>query len=808
MSNKRRRRTDGSQTLAEEFDQLFAWQSYFTYSCPPIWSSLRLVSLCPDTNMSNLYKAAENILTEHLKRHPLHKRLLNTIGGKSLPTTKEAMDKWAKTEEDDAETRFDWLYLAAVQKDKEAQYLLGRAYEDGKGIVPNHEKAMYWCELAAALGHAEAQMCMGRDFEKHKAIHWYTKAAAQNHAEAHMALALLEKDIDKSMEHYRKANTTKAHFALGMIYQDVKKNEKEAGIWYRKAAEANHAQAQFRLGEILSSDEEGMEWLEKAAKQGNSDAQYAYALCLEKKGGDDDLRTAIGWFVDAATQGHEKAFTRCEQESMISKSPTAQNAVGYCYHEGIAGVDKNADKAFQWFHKSALQGNAFGQRNMGLHYREQEGLHSRNAFEWYLLSAQQGNADSQHDVALFYEREKNFEKALYWYKLAADQNLAVAQNNLGCLYQAGKGVVKNNVKALEYFRLAATQCVHAQYNLGRYYHLQDRDVKQALKWYGLAAKQKYATAQQHLSVLFAEIGDKPASMYWHHKAAENGDILAQYHLGNCYMLGEGEGGIKIDQEIAFSWYEKAANQNHRDAQAELGTCYENGQGVKADPTKAFYWYQKAADQNVAYAQNNLGCCYEHGRGVFFDQEKVMYWFTKAAENGDVNAQRNLGNIYFRPESKYKNLKEAAKWYKLGAEQNDSRSQYGYGCCLLSSYTMCYSDEEKLNKERTITAYQYFQKAAEAGHAEAQRKLAFHYLGNCDDQSERAKALPWLKKAAEAGDARSQYHLGKCYTEGTMGVDRDEQTALDWYWKAARQGYWLAKIELKIWLLQQEDKEEI
>ena len=43
----------------------------------------------------------------------------------------------------------------------EAQYNLGNAYHNGKGVEKFYEKAVYWYTKAAEQGHVEAQLYLG-----------------------------------------------------------------------------------------------------------------------------------------------------------------------------------------------------------------------------------------------------------------------------------------------------------------------------------------------------------------------------------------------------------------------------------------------------------------------------------------------------------------------------------------------------------------------------------------------------------------------------------------------------------------------
>ena len=58
-----------------------------------------------------------------------------------------------------------WYEKAANQGNAPAQYNLGVCYENGQGVVQNHEKAVYWYEKAANQGDAAAQYNLGICYE-------------------------------------------------------------------------------------------------------------------------------------------------------------------------------------------------------------------------------------------------------------------------------------------------------------------------------------------------------------------------------------------------------------------------------------------------------------------------------------------------------------------------------------------------------------------------------------------------------------------------------------------------------------------
>ena len=57
-----------------------------------------------------------------------------------------------------------------------------------------------------------------------------------------------------------------------------------------------------------------------------------------------------------------------------------------------------------------------------------------------------------------------------------------------------------------------------------------------------------------------------------------------------------------------------------------------------------------------------------------------------------------------------------------------------------------------------------------------------------------KAVEWWQKAAEQGFASAQYKLGYMYYHG-YGIEESYEKAVEWYQKAAEQGYEPAIKEL-------------
>jgi TPR repeat protein len=230
-------------------------------------------------------------------------------------------------------------------------------------------------------------------------------------------------------------------------------------------------------------------------------------------------------------------------------------------------------------------------------------------------------------------------------------------------------------------------------------------------------------------------------------AASDGDVRAQFELGNRYYLGHG--GASKDFARALTWYRAAAALGNEDAEVNLGLMYAQGEGVQQDYAQALAWYRKAADQGLAIAQNNIGALYYSGNGVPQNYAQARVWFMKAADQGLARAQVSVGSLYLLGLGVLQDYDQAASWIRKAAEQGDSSAQNNLG------------------------------------------GLYFKGQGVAQDYGQ---AFVWFRKAADQGDASAQCNLGILYENG-QGVARDLIQARAWYQKAAEQGNAGAKNRL-------------
>lgn len=181
-----------------------------------------------------------------------------------------------------------WLKRAALQDFAEAQYELGKCYLAGIGVAKNRRTAGEWFYKAAERDYAPAQHAIGQAYlaesDDDEAVRWFRLAAQQDFPEAQTALARCYLDgtgVPANRGHaaswYRKAERL-GHVpaTTGLGHCHFAADEPDLGVrCYRRAAEQEDAEAQFRLGEcylagdgVRKNRSLAMHWFELAEEQG------------------------------------------------------------------------------------------------------------------------------------------------------------------------------------------------------------------------------------------------------------------------------------------------------------------------------------------------------------------------------------------------------------------------------------------------------------------------------------------------------------------------------------------------------------
>jgi TPR repeat protein len=150
-------------------------------------------------------------------------------------------------------------------------------------------------------------------------------------------------------------------------------------------------------------------------------------------------------------------------------------------------------------------------------------------------------------------------------------------------------------------------------------------------------------------------------------------------------------------------------------------------------------------------------------------DRIRFEDNKAkAEEGDADAQCNLGDFYYYGKSKDVNWSEGAEWYKKAAEQGHAEAQYKFGIYCGQGGVKDYAEMIK-----------WYHKSANQGYAKAQYSLGFCYAKGQVVTRNYAESVKWLRKAAEQGQRDAQYDLGRCYADGN-GVAKNLVEAYKWW----------------------------
>ncbi len=157
----------------------------------------------------------------------------------------------------------------------------------------------------------------------------------------------------------------------------------------RQAAEAGHAQAQYRLG-IMYANAEGVQldyasaaaWLRQAADQGLAPAQSILAwLYASGYGVEQNDKEAGRWYRKAAQQG----------------LPKDQYTLAAMYRWGRYGVERNRAEMIKWYERAASQGFAPAQYALGQMLAKGVDVprEAITAFQWLSLAIVNGSEPAQ-----------------------------------------------------------------------------------------------------------------------------------------------------------------------------------------------------------------------------------------------------------------------------------------------------------------------------------------------------------------------------------------------------------------------------
>ena len=146
--------------------------------------------------------------------------------------------------------------------------------------------------------------------------------------------------------------------------------------------------------------------------------------------------------------------------------------------------------------------------------------------------------------------------------------------------------------------------------------------------------------------------------------AEDGDVIAQYHLGR-------RGFLNVNEDM--DWLTKSAEQGFSTAEFYLGYTAYN----EEDWEEAFKWFGLAAEKGHPIAKFRMARLYYNGNGVIKNKYKAFDLFHQAAKSGLVLAQYDVGLFY-----KNVNRVLAIKWFRKAANKGHKEARKQFESLLL------------------------------------------------------------------------------------------------------------------------------
>jgi raw score 8.61 len=293
---------------------------------------------------------------------------------------------------------------------------------------------------------------------------------------------------------------------------------------------------------------------------------------------------------------------------------------GYDYFYGITRP-MNRTKAVEYFGGAGKLENADALFFLSIHQQNHDNL--KEATQTAKRSLELGNEAAKIKLGEIQEDEKLMKEGFNALKKKVDSGDMHYANSLGYAYEFGIGTSLSIKEAMKYYEMAAKQNnALGMTNLADLY-IQEDKLKKAKPLLVKAAEKEHGYAQYLLAMNFfyyKQENNKEA-LYWLEKSASNDEPEALYQLGLYYAE-------KADLAKAIKYYQRAAELNNAEAALELYYIYGEGFGVEQDDDKALFYLKKAAESGNQEVLDELAAMALSGQGNM-DAKEAEYWIKKA-----------------------------------------------------------------------------------------------------------------------------------------------------------------------------------
>ena len=316
--------------------------------------------------------------------------------------------------------------------------------------------------------------------------------------------------------------------------------------------------------------------------------------------------------------------------AMIEQIPMTQaqraEKVKKLYEEGyddFYGITRpvNRAKAVEYFLEAGKLENADALFFLSIHQQNHDNL--KEATQVAKRALELGNEAAKIKLGEIQEDEKLMKEGFNALKKKVDSGDMHYANSLGYAYEFGIGTSLSIKEAMKYYEMAAKQNnALGMTNLADLY-IQEDKLKKAKPLLVKAAEKEHGYAQYLLAMNFFDLysENNKEALFWLERAASNDEPYALYQLGLYYAE-------KADLAKSIQYYQRAAELNSGDALLELYYIYGEGIGVEQDDDKALFFLKKVAELGNQEAIEELAAMALSGQGNM-DAKEAEYWIKKA-----------------------------------------------------------------------------------------------------------------------------------------------------------------------------------
>jgi TPR repeat protein len=240
---------------------------------------------------------------------------------------------------------------------------------------------------------------------------------------------------------------------------------------------------------------------------------------------------------------------------------------------------------------------------------------------------------------------------------------------------------------------------------------------------------------------------------------------------------------KVLKTKSIQEIKEAAEGGDAEAQYLLAAAYFKGEGIAQDKARSLQWYRCSALKGFSRAQVIFAEKLYYGvEGLSRNRAEAIKWYRTAAENGNATALVRLGYLYQEGEGVSKDLDQALRYYKLAQKLGylEALTQFGYLYLAKASAAKKRGDSAEY-KRTSKQALEYFLQGAEQGLAGSQKALGDRYYSGSYVDKNLETALKWYRKAAKGGNIVAIEEVARMLEKGE-GVDAPDPKQAAAYWR--------------------------